>query len=1049
MKRNKCFLVILTIAIMWTILPIRVSADASTISGDIQRIEEEVPKWMEKGKIPGLSLVVIKGDQPVYIKSFGYADLEKETPVSPETLFELGSCSKAFTALAALKLQEEGQLDLHKPVSFYLPWFHVTFQDKKVDITVKQLLHHTSGIPTEMLRKIKPGGDTGALQKTVRNIVGTPLEHQPGTRFEYSTVNYDIVGHIIEKVSGSTFEDYLLKEVFTPLGLTRTRAGIDQFAPPAQMAVGYKIGFFKPRRFRSPVYRGNTPAAYVITNASDIARWLRIQLGMEQVGNSPGTLISKSHAADLSVKPDPATLASYGSGWFVYPYENGSIFHAGLNPNFTSYIHFNKDKQLGVAVLANSNSNAARFIGTSVIRLLNQRDLTEFNFDDSVDKSSSVISIILSVCLLGVAAFFVLWAIDLIKGRRSYQPVTTRTILKFIGAPFLLAPFLLGVYLLPWALSNVNWETALVWAPASFKTVIILIAACVALGIVGYILSTLYPQDNKYLKSAPMLIILSLLTGGANAIVIFLITSALYTTVNLVYLLYYFVMAMVVYIWGRKIVQTRLIHITFDIVYDLRMKLIRKIFNTSFQRFEKIDRGRIFTTLNNDTAQIGNTANIFVGLVTSIITSVGAFVYLATIAFWATMVTTLVIAVIATLYYEVTRRTQRYFEEARDTQNVYMRLLNGMIDGFKELSIHLGKKNEYDADIEESSSQFREKSSLSRVKFLHAFLIGESLLVVVLGAVGFAVPRLFPDITRITLMSFIMVLLYLIGPINAILNSIPGIMQLRVAWDRVREFSEDIPANIEPGKLVPLDTGSLEVESLKIQGLEFKYKTESQFEFEDEVIEEEDDEMFSIGPIDFEVNRGEVIFIVGGNGSGKTTLAKVLTGLYNKNGGDIKINDRSVPQNQLGEYFSVVFGGYHLFEKLYEIDLNKKGIEANQYLKILRLENKVEFIADSFSTIDLSGGQRKRLALLLCFLENRPIFLFDEVAADQDPAFRKFFYRELLQDMRRAGKIVIAITHDDHYFDAADKVIRMDMGKMEVLENARYDKNLSQLSATS
>jgi ABC-type siderophore export system fused ATPase/permease subunit len=197
---------------------------------------------------------------------------------------------------------------------------------------------------------------------------------------------------------------------------------------------------------------------------------------------------------------------------------------------------------------------------------------------------------------------------------------------------------------------------------------------------------------------------------------------------------------------------------------------------------------------------------------------------------------------------------------------------------------------------------------------------------------------------------------------------------------------------------------------------------------------ENEEEPFTIGPLDFEAKRGEITFIIGGNGSGKTTLAKLLTGLYIPEEGYIQIEGKEIEKNQLGEYFSTVFSGFHLFEKLYDVDISKKEKVVDNYIKLLRLQDKVEIKENSFSTIDLSGGQRKRLALLQCYLEDAPIYLFDEVAADQDPEFRKFFYRNLLMRMKEEGKIVIAITHDDHYFDVADRIIKMDMGKIETVD---------------
>lgn len=241
----------------------------------------------------------------------------------------------------------------------------------------------------------------------------------------------------------------------------------------------------------------------------------------------------------------------------------------------------------------------------------------------------------------------------------------------------------------------------------------------------------------------------------------------------------------------------------------------------------------------------------------------------------------------------------------------------------------------------------------------------------------------------------------------------------------MKQFEKDIPANIDPQRMAEPIEARREVDRIIARDVVFSYEGET-----------EEEEGFTVGPLDFEAQKGEITFIIGGNGSGKTTLAKLLTGLYLPEKGDIRIEGKDLSDNDLGEYFSTVFSGYHLFEKLYDVDMSKKEKmeQADHYREVLRLQDKVEIQDNAFSTIDLSGGQRKRLALMQCYLEDAPIYLFDEVAADQDPEFRKFFYRDLLQRMKDDGKIVIAITHDDHYFDVADKIVKLDMGKVESVD---------------
>jgi putative ATP-binding cassette transporter len=203
---------------------------------------------------------------------------------------------------------------------------------------------------------------------------------------------------------------------------------------------------------------------------------------------------------------------------------------------------------------------------------------------------------------------------------------------------------------------------------------------------------------------------------------------------------------------------------------------------------------------------------------------------------------------------------------------------------------------------------------------------------------------------------------------------------------------------------------------------------------------ERDERMFRIGPIDLTFKPGELVFIVGGNGSGKTTLAKVLTGLYEPEGGVIEVDGLPVTRDTRPAYrerFSTVFNDFHLFDTLLGIvdpDDTNDGARAaadgraNALIAKLALDHKVSVENGTFSTRALSTGQRKRLALVVAYLEDRPFYLFDEWAADQDPSFKAVFYEQLLPELRGRGKTVVVITHDDRYFPLADRVLKLDNG---------------------
>jgi putative ATP-binding cassette transporter len=248
----------------------------------------------------------------------------------------------------------------------------------------------------------------------------------------------------------------------------------------------------------------------------------------------------------------------------------------------------------------------------------------------------------------------------------------------------------------------------------------------------------------------------------------------------------------------------------------------------------------------------------------------------------------------------------------------------------------------------------------------------------------------------------------------------------RVSLDRIEkvmaEFGglADAPPPSESAAHAPFET-------LTLRGVTHAY------------FHERDERMFRIGPVDLTFRPGEMVFIVGGNGSGKTTLAKVLTGLYEPEDGVIEVDGRPVGAHERAAYrerFTAVFNDFHLFDALLGIvdpddpSRAQADARANALVAKLALDHKVQVVDGAFSTRALSTGQRKRLALVVAYLEDRPFYLFDEWAADQDPAFKAVFYEQLLPELRARGKTVIVITHDDRYFRLADRVLKLENGKV-------------------
>ena len=251
-----------TVPVLLIILQIcsfKLFAKAENENTTFDTICAKVESSFKKADIPGLSLIFIDEDK-VYIKNWGYADIENQIPVGSQTLFELGSTSKAFTALAILQLVEDDIISLDDNVSKYIQWFKVFYKNKEVQITIKDLIQHVSGIPTESMSKIPAGDSDDMLEKTVKAINKIELKHKPGTTFEYATINYDILGLVIEIASKLSFEEYLTKKIFQPLNLNNTYVGS---SPNNSISKGYKISFYSPKQYNAPIFRGNFPAGYI------------------------------------------------------------------------------------------------------------------------------------------------------------------------------------------------------------------------------------------------------------------------------------------------------------------------------------------------------------------------------------------------------------------------------------------------------------------------------------------------------------------------------------------------------------------------------------------------------------------------------------------------------------------------------------------------------------------------------------------------------------------------------------------------------------------
>lgn len=500
-KRNK-LIVMLSIFFSIVLSPLNVYAlgnDGKEINyltnDETVKIEKFIEENMNEGKIPGLSVSLVKDDKTIYQKGFGYSDVEERKPVNSESLFEIGSNSKAFTALGILSLEKSGQINLNDEVTKYIPWLKVKYKGKEVPITIQQLLNHSSGIPSKSIDNIPVSNGDNAIEETVKTLAGIELDSEPGNNFQYATINYDVLGLIIEKVTGMSYEKYMEESVLNLLGLNNTYLNKNEVVNE-YMTKGYKIGFLKAQLYEAPVYGGNKPAGYIISNAEDMAKWLKIQMGTINELKFDKDIIKKSHEVNRTVMP-VSDGEFYNSGWFIYP--GGKVLHGGNNPNYSSFITFNTKDKVGVVVLSNINSDYVRNIGVGINRILQRESVREDITDlyKSVDKVAIAIMCISSFLIL-VTLFFMIKALrEIFRKERYFIFNGIKSSLRFIFSFIFILGLSYCIYLIPQVLyGGVSWTFAFVWLPYSVKIALYLAYVAIMVIYVYFIFTSFFEKER-------------------------------------------------------------------------------------------------------------------------------------------------------------------------------------------------------------------------------------------------------------------------------------------------------------------------------------------------------------------------------------------------------------------------------------------------------------------------------------------------------------------------------------------------------------------------
>jgi putative ATP-binding cassette transporter len=358
-------------------------------------------------------------------------------------------------------------------------------------------------------------------------------------------------------------------------------------------------------------------------------------------------------------------------------------------------------------------------------------------------------------------------------------------------------------------------------------------------------------------------------------------------------------------------------------------------------------------------------------------------------------------------------------ELARDERDNAYRQYDALTAGIKELKMHRNRRTAFFHEIMIPTA----KSYLQKIiagRSLHEVAgLTSHILYFVFVFLLFVLAAVLPTDPQV-LAGFALVSLYLKSSLGNVMGAMQFISNGNVAMGKIEDLrlalSEPIDHSIT-SRYQP----EISWQSLKMHGIVYQYNHEN------------GDNSFTLGPLDLDFRPGELVFIIGGNGDGKTTLAKVLTGLYPPQSGEITLDDVNISFDERGEYrknFSVLFSDYYLFDQFLGISGPDLDERAEGYLQKLLLDRFVKVQDGRLSTTELSSGQRKRLALMSVYLEDRSIYVFDEWAAGQDPVFKDIFYQQLLPELQARGKLVIVISHDDQYYQLADRVIKLNFGRI-------------------
>ncbi|MQX35702.1 cyclic peptide export ABC transporter [Roseospira navarrensis] len=457
-----------------------------------------------------------------------------------------------------------------------------------------------------------------------------------------------------------------------------------------------------------------------------------------------------------------------------------------------------------------------------------------------------------------------------------------------------------------------------------------------------------------------------------------------------------------------------------DRLAGLRLRVVGKIRNTPLRSLEQIGHGHLFAAVAQEINQLAHNLPIFVAAAQSAFLLAFVLLYIAVLSVPSFLVLVACVALGGSLFWRRRIALNRALAQIYDREAAMMETMGAFVEGFQEIRLNADKNDGLYRHFNEGLDDLEGAVVGVGSRWVSLLQFSNAFVYALVGVVIFVLPLFFHGYDD-TIYKIAAAATFCIGPVTSIIGASHLSAKAEIGLGHVHDLEAKLDrAAVAPGPPVAVSRYA-GFSRIEYRDITFSYRTP------------DDETVFATGPWTFSLNRGEIVFFTGGNGSGKTTVMKLLSLLYTPDAGAILVDGRPVTpeaRQDFREMFAAIFHDFHLFDRLYGLDDVAPEVVQAQIAE-MELADKVAFEAGRFSTLDLSTGQRKRLALIVSRLEDREIYLFDEWAADQDSHFRDTFYRRILPDLKRRGKTVIAVTHDDRYWDCCDRRIRLSLGAME------------------